>query len=284
MLARNGKMGFAAMAIVAIAAMAVPTVAKADDGTVVAVVNGSKILKKDVLEVIKLNNVKEDDTAKAFPVIVDQMINEKLIGAETAKSNLEKDPVFQQRLAAAKEQLVKTMFLENYLKDKVNDKTVKAEYAKFKKDNEGKTEVHARHILLKTEEEAKQVTKDLDAGAKFEDLAKERSSDPSSKNGGDIGYFTKDELIPAFSAAAFDLKPGTYTHVPVKSQFGWHVIFVQDKRDRVIPELKTVESSIRNKLGQDAVQKLLGDLRAKADIKRFDMDGKPVAGDAAKKG
>ena len=271
------------MAVVAMAIMAAPIQAKADDGTVVAVVNGDKILKKDVMGVIKLNNVKEEDTAKAFPVVIDQMINEKLIDAETAKTSIEKTPEFQQRMAAAETQLVKTMFLENYLKDKVTDKAIKAEYDKFKKDNKGKMEVHARHILVKTEAEAKEVIKDLDSGAKFEDLAKEKSVDPSAKNGGDIGYFAKDELIPEFSAAAFGLKPGTYTHAPVKSQFGWHVIYVMDKRERVVPEMKTVEASIRNKLGQDAVQKLIGDLRAKADIQRFDMDGKPVKDDTSKK-
>ncbi len=279
MLTQTSKMGFAAIAVAAMAVMAAPTLAqaKADDNVVVAVVNGNKILKKDVLGALKTIPVKEEDTAKVFPIVVDQMINEKLIDTETAKANIEKDPVFVQRLEAAKAQLIKTVYLENYLKDKVNDKTVKAEYDKFKKDNKGKIEVHARHILVKTEEEAKQVIKDLDNGAKFEDLAKERSSGPTAKNGGDIGYFAKGELVPEFSDAAFNLKPGNYTKEPVKSQFGWHVIYVQDKRERVVPDMnKEVESDIRNKLGQEAVQKLVEGLRAKADIKHFDMDGKPV--------
>jgi peptidyl-prolyl cis-trans isomerase C len=278
MLAQMHKAGFAAVVVAAMALLAAPVTAqaKADDNTVVATVNGAKILKKDVMGTMKTLSVKDEDAEKVFPMVVDQMINENLINTETAKSNIEQDPAFQQRLAAAKDQLIKTFYLENYLKDKVNDKTVKAAYEKIKKENKGKEEVHARHILLKSEEEAKQVIKDLDSGAKFEDLARERSSDPGAKNGGDLGYFTKDEMVPEFSAAAFSTKPGTYTKEPVKSQFGWHVILVEDKRQRSIPDLKEVESSLRNKLGQDAVQKLVQDLRAKADIKRFGMDGKPL--------
>ncbi len=278
------KLNFATMAVVAMAVMAVPTLAqaKADDSTPAAIVNGDKILKSQVEGLMKMNNVKEEDAQKAYPVIVDQIINEKLIDAAATKADVQKTPEFQQRMADAKEQLIKTMYLETYLKDKVNDRAIKAEYDKFKKDNKGKEEVHARHILVKTEDEAKKVIVDLNNGAKFDDLAKERSSDPSAKNGGDIGYFAKDELIPAFSDAAFKLKKGTYTKEPVKSQFGWHVIYVEDKRERVVPDQKTVEGAIRNKLGQDAVKQLLASLSAKADIKRFDINGKPVGGETSK--
>ena len=124
--------------------------------------------------------------------------------------------------------------------------------------------------------EAKQAIKDLKAGAKFEDLAKERSSGPTAKTGGDIGYFLKGELVPEFSKAAFKLKPGNYTKAPVKSQFGWHVILVKDKRIRPVPDMKLVEGAIRNKMGQEAVEKLVSNLRAKADIKHFDKKGKLV--------
>jgi peptidyl-prolyl cis-trans isomerase C len=271
-------MGYAALAVVALAVMGAPAMAHAkEESGVAATVNGDKILKSDVMGVLKLNNVKDEDQAKAYPVVVDEIINEKLIDSAAAKADVENSAVYKQRLAAAKEQLLKTVYLENFLKDKITDKAVKAEYDKFKAENKGKQEVHARHILVKTEDEAKQVIKDLNSGAKFEDLAKERSSDPSAKNGGDIGWFAKGELIPEFSDAAFKLDKGAYTKEPVKSQFGWHVIYVEDKRERSVPDLKTVENAIRNKLGQDAVKNLVEGLRKTADIKRFDINGKPVA-------
>lgn len=278
MLMQVNKFGFAALAVVAMTMFGVPAVQakESPDDTVVATVNGTKILKKDVMATLGTLSVKPEDTERAFPVVLDQMVNDKLIDEATAKADIEKDPVFQQRLAETKSQLVKTMYLEKFLKDKITDKSVKAEYDKFKKENKGKQEVHARHILLSTEEEAKQVIKELDGGAKFQELAEKRSSGPTAKTGGDVGYFAKGEIIPEFSDAAFKLKKGQYTKEPVKSQFGWHVILVEDKRERALPEMKDVEAAIRNKMGQDAVGKLIQDLRAKADIKRFGMDGKPL--------
>lgn len=281
MLMQTHKTGLTALAIVAMVMVAIPSAAiakdkPADGNIVVATVNGDKIFKRDVLVTIENLSVKPEDKEKAFPVVVDQMINEKLINTETSKSGIEKNPVFQQRLEMARFQLIKTMYLENYLKDKINDKTVKVEYEKFKKQNKGKKEVHARHILVTTEAEARQVIKDLKAGSKFEELAKERSSGPTAKNGGDVGFFAKGEIVPEFSDAAFKLKVGNYTKSPVKSQFGWHVIYVEAKRDRPVPEMKTVDGMLRNKMGQEAVEKLVLDLRAKADIKRFDEEGKPV--------
>ena len=279
MLRQTYKTGLTALAVVAMVTAAIPAEAKetpADASIVVATVNGDKIFKKDVLGALKNMQVKPEDSEKAFPVVVNQMINERLINTETSSAGIEKNPVFQQRLEMARFQLIKTMYLENYLKDKINDQTVKVEYNKFKKENKGKQEVHAHHILLASELEARQVIKDLKSGAKFEDLAKERSSGPTAKTGGDIGYFLKGELVPEFSDAAFKLKKGNYTKAPVKSQFGWHVILVKDKRVRAVPEMKAVEGAIRNKMGQEAVEKLVANLRAKADIKHFDEKGKLV--------
>lgn len=262
----------------AVALLALPAAAATSaDETVVAIVNGDKILKKEVMQAVEKLPVKDVQIDKIFPFVVDQMINEKLIDSATASANVEDTPEFKKRMELVKAQLVKQLYLENTLKDKVSDKAVEAEYEKFKKENKGKEEVRARHILVPTEEEAKQVIKDLEAGQKFDELAAKRSSDPSNaQSGGDLGYFLKEEMVPEFSEAAFSTKPGTYTKTPVKSSFGWHIIKVEDKRTRAVPELKEVEMAIRNKLGQDALQKLVQDLRAKAEIQRFNLDGSPV--------
>jgi len=249
----------------------------ASGNPVVATVNGGKILKSDVTNAIQtLPQLQGADTEKVFPMVVDQIINEKLLDTETAKTKITDDADFKKRLDILKSQLIKQVYLERFLKDKVTDAQVHAEYEKFKKDNEGKEEIHARHILVPTEEEAKQVIKDLDGGAKFEDLAQKRSSGPTAQRGGDLGYFSKEDMLPEFSDAAFKLKKGEYTKTPVKTQFGWHVILVEDRRARTVPEFKEVEAAIRNKLGQQALDGLVKQLRAKADIKKFDMNGKPV--------
>lgn len=259
-----------------------PLVAHSADD-VVAEVNGDKILKKDVDAAIKTLPVQGADTVKVFPMVVDQIINEKLVDAEIAKSKIQDSDDFKKRLEVLRVQLAKQAYLEKMLKEKVSDGAVKSEYEKFKKENKGKEEIHARHIIVPTEEEAKQVIKDLDGGAKFEDLAKKRSSGPTAERGGDLGYFTKDDMIPEFSNAAFQLKPGSYTKEPVKTQFGWHVIYVEDKRERVVPAFKDVEAAIRNKLGQDAIGALIKDLRSKADIKIMNAQA-PAAAEEKKKG
>lgn len=278
----------AGVAVVAAALLAAPHFASAKESggdTVVAVVNGDKVFKKEVTEAMdNIPQLKGADTstqAQVFPRIIDQIITEKLIDDATKKAKIESDAEYKKRLDILKDQLAKQIYVEKYLKDKITDGTVKSEYEKFKSANAGKEELRARQILVSTEDEAKQVIKDLDAGAKFEDLAKSRSSGPSAQNGGEIpGYFVKEEMVPEISGPAFALKTGEYTKTPIKSQFGWHVIKVEDKRSRVVPDFKEVEGAIRNKLGQDALTSLARDLRAKADVKVFDMYGKP-AGAAA---
>jgi peptidyl-prolyl cis-trans isomerase C len=179
------------------------------------------------------------------------------------------------------------MYLRDYLKNKITDNDVKAEYEKFKKANAGKLEVHAYQIVLPTKIEAEQVIKDLDAGKKFEDLARQRSSDSqSAAQGGDIGYFAKDELPEPFQAiadAAFSLKPGQYTKEPIKSDFGWHVIKVSDRRERKIPGFDSLEMKIRESLSQKAIGTMVMDLRKKAKLQFFDMDGKPMTAEEVKK-
>ncbi|TAL40272.1 MAG: peptidylprolyl isomerase [Alphaproteobacteria bacterium] len=267
-----------AAAIVATALFAAPAVAAAAaDETVIAIVNGDKIMKKDVMNAMKNLPVKGKETEKLFPLVVDEIINEKLIDEATTAAKINESDDFKKKLDALKANLAKQLYVEKVLKDKVSDAAVKAEYKKFKEENEGKQEVHARHLLVKTEEEAKQAIKDLDAGEKFDAVAKSRSSDAgSAANGGDLGWFAEEDMLPEFSKAAFKLKPGAYSKEPVQTKFGWHVIKVEQKRFREVPELAKVEPAIKQKLTQDAVRELILKLRSKAEIKMFDMNGKPL--------
>ncbi len=280
--------GFAAVALVALAVVSQPVQpAFANDDAVVAKVNGDNIYKKDVLAAVQQLKVPAADVDKAFPMVLDQVINEKLIDESAAGMNIEQTEDYKTRLEALKAQLQKQMYFEKILKGKVTDATVKAEYNKFKEANKGKIEVHARHILVPTKEEADKVIKDLDGGAKFEDLARERSSGPAAQKGGDLGGFmVKEEFIdPAMGEAVIKLKPGTYSKTPVKSQFGWHVFKVDEKRERKVPELTgDVDMAIRNKQSQEALQEVVKGLRAKAKIEMMDSNGKaaPKTGDAAK--
>jgi len=260
-------------AVATLLTLSMPAIA--EEG-VAAIVNGDKIMTKDVTTAIEAMNVKGADAEKVYPMVLEQIVNEKLIEGAVAKAKVTDSEDYKKRLEILKVQLAKQMYLENTLKDKISDKAVKAEYEKFKKENKGKTEIHARHILVPTEEEAKQVIKDLDGGAKFEELAAKRSSGPAATNGGDLGYFAEEDMVPEFSKAAFALKKGEYTKTPVKTGFGWHVIKLEDKRERAVPEQAQVEAPIRNKLGQEALVALAEKLRADAKVETFDMKGNPM--------
>src|SRR5262249_30796388 len=163
--------------------------------------------KKDVMDAVKKLPIQSKDTEKLFPLVVDEIINEKLIDDATKAAKIDQSEEYKSQLDALKGQLAKQMYVDKYLKDKISDKAAKAEYGKFKKENEGKQEVHAKHLLVKTEEEAKQAIKDLDDGAKFEDVAAQRSSDTNSaQHGGDLGWFAEEDMLPEFSKAAFAMK------------------------------------------------------------------------------
>src|SRR5262249_16487619 len=128
---------------------------------------------------------------------------------------------------------------------------------------------HARHILVETEEEAKQVEDELKKGADFAELAKKKSKDPGASDGGDLGFFTKDQMVPEFSAAAFALEPGKISD-PVKSQLGWHVIKVEEKRNRKPPDFDQVKGQIETYVTRKAQAEYVGKLREAAKIERFD--------------
>jgi peptidyl-prolyl cis-trans isomerase C len=245
-----------------------------EDG-VAAVVNGDKILTKDLMKAVEALGVKGKDAEQFKPEVLNQIINEKLIEADVAKSKVEEGEEYKKRIAVLEVQLRRQIYLEEQIKDKITDRLVKAEYDKFVKQNKGKTEVRARHILVPSALEAEQIIKDLDGGADFADLAKRRSSDPSAQRGGDLGYFLRDEMVAEFGKEAFALKPGRYSKKPVQTQFGFHVVKVEDRRDRAVPSYEQVADPIRQKLGNEALQKLIEDLRKKADIKTF------IGGDAA---
>src|SRR6185437_5838990 len=140
-----------------------------------------------------------------------------------------------------------------------------------------KEEVKARHILLPTEAAAKEVIAQLDKGADFAALAKEKSTDPSKETGGELGYFTRDDgMVPEFADAAFKLKKGEYTKTPVHTQFGWHVIEVEDRREVKPPSFEESKPQLKEEAARAAVGSKLKELRGKAKIETFALDGSPL--------
>jgi peptidyl-prolyl cis-trans isomerase C len=168
------------------------------------------------------------------------------------------------------------MMLQTRAKDSVTDEEMQKVYDEAAKSMTAEEEVHARHILVESEDEAKAINEQLKAGADFATLAKEKSKDPGAADGGDLGYFVKGQMVPEFSEVAFKMYPGQVSN-PVKTQFGWHIIKVEDRRTRPMPEFEKVKDQIANYVARRSQTEFIAQLRESAKIERLDKAAAPPA-------
>ena len=257
-------------------------------------VNGNDITKDDVNAFIKANQpvgldltydkLKKENKRQ----IVSGLIDNELMVEAAKKANIEDSPELKKELENVKKALMIKYWLKKQFDNVViSDSEIKELYKKYKKTPE---EVHARHILVKDKAEAQKIIHQLKKlsgkalKSKFISLAKSKSIGPSGKNGGDLGYFKKDDMVPEFASAAFSIKKGHISKEPVKTQFGWHVIYVEDhKASKEIPLEKVkdkIVQDLKQKHFKDKVAKDLEIMRKKADIKIVD---KILSGIAPKK-
>ncbi|RFC67954.1 MULTISPECIES: peptidylprolyl isomerase [Mesorhizobium] len=237
--------------------------------TVLAKVNGQSITEADLdLAIEDLDQQfarlpEEQKRAAALSAVIEI----KLMAAEAAAKGIDKDADMQRRLAFLQQRALHAAVIDKEVQAKITDDEIRARYDKEIAAQPAENEVHARHILVKTKEEAEAIIKDLDAGKKFEDIAKEKSTDPGSgANGGDLGYFSAGQMVPEFEKAAFALAPGTYTKTPVQTQFGFHVIKVEDKRAKQPPAFDEVKDQVRSLVLRDKYLALIKSLREAAKI------------------
>lgn len=256
---------------------------KADD-PVVAVVDGVKIRLSEVKETRDSlpEQYRSMPIEMLYPGLLGMMIDTKLVAAEARKRKLNADPAFKERLARIEEQLLENAAIEQHLAGAVTDAAVKTKYDSFVKGFAGKTEIRARHILVDAEDKAVAAIAELKKGADFAELARKSSTGPSGPSGGDLGYFAEGQMVPEFSKAAFALEKGKYTEAPVKTQFGWHVIKVEDRRQAKAPALDEVQQELRTELSRDARAQYVEALRKGAKIERFNPDGSPMKAEDAK--
>ncbi len=245
---------------------------------VVAVVDGEEVKRSDVFNFISNlpEQVRQMPIQTLFPLALDQVVNNKIIGKKAEGAKLEGDPEVEQLLVQAKGNIIRNVFVERKVGEQITQKKLLKEYEDALTKMGDVQEIHARHILVDSEDKAKEVVAKLDGGAKFDDLAKEMSTGPSKDNGGDLGYFAQNEMVPEFANAAFAVNVGEYTKAPVKTQFGWHVIKVEDKRKRPEPEFEAVKPQLEQQLRQKTLANLLQDWQKDAKIKKFDINGEAV--------
>jgi peptidyl-prolyl cis-trans isomerase C len=182
---------------------------------------------------------------------------------------------FKHKLVYARTKLLMETYLQGEAKAAVTDAELHKVYDEAIGQVKAEPEVRARHILVETEDEAKAVVAELKAGKDFAELAKAKSKDPGAADGGDLGYFTKDQMVPEFSEVAFKLEKGQLSD-PVKSQFGWHVIKVEDKREKKPPEFDKVKEQLETFVVRRQQSALITKLRAEAKIERIPDPAAPA--------
>ncbi|WP_316196749.1 peptidylprolyl isomerase [Bradyrhizobium sp. SZCCHNS3053] len=263
----------------ALSLLAAPARAADDANPVLAKVNGAEIRKSDVTlaEEELGQSLAQMDPATKDENVLSFLIDMKLVAKAAEDKKVADSEEFKKRLAFTRNRLLMDSLLASEGKAATTPDAMKKVYEEAAKQIGGEQEVHARHILVETEDEAKAVKAELAKGADFAELAKKKSKDPGASDGGDLGFFTKEQMVPEFANIAFSLEPGKISD-PVKTQFGWHIIKVEEKRSRKPPEFDQVKGQIETYVTRKAQADYVGKLRESAKIERLD---KP-AGDAAK--
>jgi peptidyl-prolyl cis-trans isomerase C len=273
------------LATTALAALTLVVPARADTADpVLAVVNGAEIHKSDLDAAYQSlpEQYRQMPLEAIYDPLLDRVIDSRLLLAEAEKRNIAEDPKVQAEIAQARDNVVRDSLVQQAIDKGSTPERVRAAYDAMKSQpGFAFEEVHARHILVADEAVAKEIIKQLQGGADFAALAKEKSTDPSAQsNAGDLGYFRREMMVPEFAEVAFTLEPGTTSSEPVKTQFGWHVIKVEDRR-QTVPSFEEKEPELKEQLAREIVNALLSDVRGDAKIERFNLDGSPKAADAA---
>jgi peptidyl-prolyl cis-trans isomerase C len=208
------------------------------------------------------------------------LIDIRAVAIKARQAKFDQSEEFKKRVAFISERALHDAFFKSQVVDKVTDADVRARYDKEIAATAPQNEVRARHILVKTEAEAKEIIKKLDGGAKFEDLAKEKSSDGTAGEGGDLGYFGPGQMVPEFEKIAFTLDIGKYSKEPVKSQFGFHVIKVEDKRAKQPPAFDQVSAQVRDILLRERYVETARAYRDELKVEWLDLAMKKALDDA----
>ena len=243
------------------------------ENPVVARVNGHEIRWAAVIDSADdLPERYRDQLETVFPALLDRLVDMHLLADAARARGLQDDPELREKMASYEDRLLSDLLLERYLADRVTTAEVRRRYDAMVALRRANLEVRARHILVPSEEEAEAIIAKLDGGAVFPTLARESSIGSSAERGGDLGYFFSRRMAPAFAAAVDALETGSYTTSPVKTEFGWHVILLVDRRDDDIPSFIDMQPQLREELTKELVGQLIASLRQQASLEMFPED------------
>ena len=262
----------AAIVVLVAGAVTYKVYAEKNNG-IAAVVNGEQITVADIEEAYNQNpQIKSQVSFEEFyNHALDVMVNSKLALQAATKANIQATPEYQKQLAELQDEVARQVYLEQKVNEKITDADIQKVYDEYVANFEGEKEAKAKHILVDTEDLAKEIITKLDKGENFEDLARQYSKDQP-----DLGYFTAKMMVPEFSDAAFAMEKGTYSKQPVKTEFGYHVIFVEDFRDAEPLPLENLKEQIKVSLGQQAVLDIIKEMNDAAQIEKYDLKGNKI--------
>ena len=236
----------------------------------VAKLNGEDIYLDEVLRLVEKlpDEIRQQPLETYFDRLIDDIVDSRLAAAAGNEAGLTNDERVIEQMSIAAQRVLAEAWINSELRKSITDEAVQQAYDIFVADEQSRHEVRARHILVKEKAEAEAVIAELQGGADFAELAKKRSTGPSGPNGGDLGYFPRGAMVPAFENAAFALAAGSFTQTPVQTQFGWHIILVEEKRIAEAPTIEELAPQLRQNLISQNLGRLLDSLRTNARIER----------------
>jgi peptidyl-prolyl cis-trans isomerase C len=245
---------------------------------VVAIVDDAPIHRAEVLQEIAAlpAHYRQLPVERLYPAVLNRLIDARLLVAEGLRRRLQDDARVRRRLARMRQRILQEELLDRHVRATVTEAAVRAGYDDYVRKNPPTRQVSARHILVETAAEAREVIRALQAGSDFAALARARSIGPAAADGGDLGYFGPGEVLQPVAEAAFRLNVGAFSERPIESPFGWHVVKVEDVREREPLSFEAARQELTTALSRRAIAGLVGALRGRARIARFDIDGKPA--------
>jgi peptidyl-prolyl cis-trans isomerase C len=245
---------------------------------VVARVDGRDVRQSDVMALAEglPENVHGAPSAQLYPMLLDQLIDGQALVILARKTGLDKDPAVARQMQDAADRALQSALLSHDVGPSITEQALRARYDHDIAGKPGVEEVHARQILVPTEAEAKKIIADLKKGGDFEATAKKHASGPGGVQGGDLGFFRKDQIVPEFANAAFAMKAGEISQNPVHTQFGWHVIKVEERRTAPPQTFEQAHEALRQRMIQEGVQKVVAQARDGVKVEKFNRDGSTI--------
>lgn len=270
-------------AVVETEAPAEPVAEPAPDDIVIATVNGEDVYRSELMTAFEQLPPEATQLGIEFVYqpLLEQLINTRLLEVEARDNMPADDAELSGRVDEVRDQIMVQIYFQRQIDAQVTDEKLDGRYQQYLAENPPQEEVQARHILLETEEKAKEVLILVQGGLDFAEAAKAHSTGPSGPAGGDLGYFTKDRMVAPFADAAFAMQAGDVSKAPVKTDFGWHIIKVEDRRSQPQPAFEEMRDQLSEELTREVATDLIAGLRESAEVETFDIDGNPLPEEGA---